>query len=118
MFQQLKTPHFPHRMYVCALYEPSHKLIIYLHDIYWMVSVMEVDSAVRNGSMCIIWTTEVFKDVAVNRKNASCTSQAMFEPAVCGITFHFLTLYVFRTVHCEIPMQQEPTKSTLLTLVF
>jgi len=66
MFQQLKTPHFPRRMYACALYEPSHKLVIYLHGIYWLVSVTEVDHAVRNGPMRIIWTTEVFKDVALN----------------------------------------------------
>jgi len=39
MFQQLKTPHISTGMYLCALYEPSNKLIIYLHKINWLVSV-------------------------------------------------------------------------------
>lgn len=73
-FQQLKTPHFPSRMYVCALYEPSHKLIIYLQDIYWLVSVTEVDHVVRSGSMYIIWTTEVFKDVPTEKRFLYVTS--------------------------------------------
>jgi len=53
-------------MYVCVLYEPSNKLIIYLHKINWLVSVTGVDHVVRNGSVYIIWTTEVFKDVAIS----------------------------------------------------
>jgi hypothetical protein len=66
--QQLKAPHFPPRMYVCILHESSNKLIIYLHKMNWLVSVTEVDHVVRNGSMYIIWTTEVFKDVAIDRE--------------------------------------------------
>jgi len=64
MFQQLRTPHFHPRIYLCALYEHNNKLITYLHNINWLVSVTEVGHVVRNWSMYIIWTTEVFMDVA------------------------------------------------------
>jgi hypothetical protein len=66
MFQQLKKLLIFPLEYIYVLCMNLATMIIYIHKINWLVSVTEVDRVVRNWSMYIIWTIEVFKGVAIN----------------------------------------------------